>query len=88
MTRITLIPTDLRTGLEKGDADNADLKNGEQSIPRINADDRGSEPEHLPLMNTEGTDGKTGEQTSPRINTDQTDQDGGLGKMLPQSAGG
>ena len=31
---------------------------------------------------------KTGEQTSPRINTDQTDLDGGMGKMLPQSAGG
>jgi hypothetical protein len=45
-----------------------DLRAKEQGIPQINADDRGSE-----------------EQTLPRMNTDVTDQDGGLGKMLPQS---
>ena len=40
-----------------------------QGLPRIDADERGSE------------------KTSPRINTDQTDQDGELGKMLPQAVG-
>lgn len=41
----------------------------------------------LPLMSTEDTDLKTEEKTSPRINTDQTDQNGELGKMLPESVG-
>jgi hypothetical protein len=38
-------------------------------------------------MNTEDTDLKTGEQTLPRMNTNETDKDGELGKMLPQSVG-
>jgi hypothetical protein len=65
----------------------ADGKPGEQSLPRIDADDRGSEPAGLPLIHTENTDLKSVEQTLPLINTDETDQDGEAGKMLPQSVG-
>ena len=36
-------------------------------------------------MNTENTDLKAGEKTSPRINTDQTDQEGRLEKIPPQT---
>jgi hypothetical protein len=57
--------------------ENADLKVEELGLPRIDADERGSEVKNLQLM----------KQTSPRMNTDQTDQDGELGKMLPESAG-
>jgi hypothetical protein len=39
----------------------------------------------LPLMNTDDTDLKPGEKTSPRINTDQTDQEGRLEKIPPQT---
>jgi hypothetical protein len=39
-------------------------------------------------INTEETDMRTREQGLPRINTDETDKDGGLGKILPQSVGG
>jgi len=65
----------------------ADGKPGEQSLPRMDADERGSEPAGLPLIHTETTDLKSGEQTLPRMNTDETDKDGELGKMLPQSVG-
>jgi hypothetical protein len=47
-----------------------DRKTGEQSLPRMDADERGSEPAGLLLMNT-----------------NDTDKDGELGKMLPQSVG-
>jgi hypothetical protein len=40
----------------------------------------------LPLMNTDNTDRKTGEQTISLINTEDTDQEGKLGRMLPQAA--
>lgn len=59
-----------------------------KNLPRIDADERGSEEKNLPLIHTENTDLKTGEKTSPRINTDQTDLSGGIGKILPQSVGG
>ena len=58
-----------------------------KGLPQINADERGSGKQNLPLMNTEDSDLKTGEKTSLRNNTDETEQDGGLGKILPQSAG-
>jgi hypothetical protein len=64
-----------------------DVKTGEQGLPRMDADQRGSERQGLPLMSTEDTDLKTGEQTLPRNNTNETDQDGELGKMLPQPVG-
>src|SRR4029077_15468246 len=64
-----------------------DRKTGEQGLPRIDADERGPENQNLPLINTEHTDLKPGEKTSPQINTDETDQDGELGKMLPQPVG-
>jgi hypothetical protein len=80
--------------------EDTDLRTGEQSLPRINTDDRGSEEQtsprintdqtdqigeqNLPLIHTEDTDLKSGEKTSPRMNTDQTDQ-AGVGKMLPDS---
>jgi hypothetical protein len=54
----------------------------------MDADERGPEKQNLPRINTDNADLKTGEQTSPRINTDETDKDGELGKMLPQSVGG
>jgi hypothetical protein len=65
--------------------EDTDLKTEEQGLPRIDADERGSEPAGLPLIHTENTDLKSGEQTLPRINTDETDKDGELGKILPQS---
>jgi hypothetical protein len=58
-----------------------------QSLPRIDADERGWEEKNLPLMITEETDLRTGEQTAPRNNTDSTDLSGGIGKILPQSVG-
>jgi hypothetical protein len=36
--------------------EHTDQESGEQGIPRMNAEDRGSEPERLPLMNSEDTD--------------------------------
>ena len=33
-----------------------DRKTGEQGLPRMDADDRGSEKQNLPLMNTENND--------------------------------
>lgn len=66
----------------------ADLKTGEQTLPRMNTDQADQIGEqNLPLIHNEDTDLKTGGQTSPRINTDRTDQDEKLGKMLPQSVG-
>jgi hypothetical protein len=67
--------------------EDTDGKTGEQGLPRMDADQRGSERQGLPLMSTEDTDLKTGEQTLPRNNTNETDQDGELGKMLPQPVG-
>ncbi len=55
-----------------------------QGLPRIDADERGSE-KTSPRIDTD--DLRTGEKTLPRINTDQTDQGGELGKMLPQAVG-
>jgi hypothetical protein len=57
----------------------------EQVLPRIDADERGSEKQGLPLMSTEDTDLRTEEQTSPQMNADQMDQEGRLGKILPQA---
>jgi len=78
-------------GLGKGlpliHTDDTDRKTGEQGLPRMNADERGSEPAGLPLIHTEDTDLRTQEQTLPRINTNDTDKDGELGKILPQSVG-
>jgi hypothetical protein len=53
----------------------------------MDADERGSEKQNLPLINAEDTDLKTGEQGLPLINTDSTDLNGGIGKILPQSVG-
>jgi hypothetical protein len=77
----------------------ADLRSGDRVIgasgdrksnteARLTADEGGSGKQNLPVINTEGTDPRPGEQTSPRIKTDETDKDGELGKMLPQSVGG
>ena len=65
--------------------EDTDLKK-EQDLPRINADERGSEEQNLPLIHTENTDLKTEEKTSPQINT-ETDLSGGTEKTLPQSVG-
>jgi hypothetical protein len=82
--------------------DATDLKTGEQGLPRMDADERGSEPADLPLIHTEDSDLKTGEQDLPRmdadarglekqnlplINTEDTDREG-VGKMLPQPVSG
>jgi hypothetical protein len=74
--------------LPRINTEDSDLKTGEQGLPRIDADERGSKPAGLPLIHTENTDLQTAEQTLPRINTDETDKDGELGKILPQSVGG
>ena len=63
--------------------DDTDLKR-EQSLPRMDADERGLEEQNLPPINTEDTDLKTREQISPLIHTEDTDLNGGTGKMLPQ----
>jgi hypothetical protein len=76
-----------RQGLPLMSTEDTDQKTGEQGLPRMDADQRGSERQGLPLMSTEDTDLKTGEQTLPRNNTNETDQDGELGKMLPQPVG-
>jgi hypothetical protein len=68
--------------------EDTDVKTGEQGLPRIDADERGSEKQNLPLIQTENANLKIGEQTLPRMNTDETDKDGELGKMLPQGVGG
>ena len=71
-----------------GQADDEDMVT---EIPRehemMNAHRERREKKNLPLMHTENADLKTEAQTSPLINTDQTDQDGQLGKMLPESVG-
>jgi hypothetical protein len=51
--------------------EDTDLKAGEHGLPRMDADERGSEEKKLPLINTE-----------------DTDLSGGMGKILPQPAGG
>jgi hypothetical protein len=66
-----------------------------KTLPRINTEDTdlrsgdrviGASGDRI--NTTEETDLRTGEQALPRINTDETDKDGGLGKILPQSVGG
>jgi len=72
----------------------------EENRKQLEARKRIEKVKTLPLMNTDDTDLKTAEKTSPRINTDggsertsprintdETDQEGELGKMLPQSVG-
>jgi len=54
---------------------------------RLTADEGGSGKQNLPVISTEDTDRRPGEQTLPRMNTNETDKDGELGKMLPQSVG-
>ncbi|HEY2912809.1 MAG TPA: hypothetical protein VGK21_05580, partial [Candidatus Angelobacter sp.] len=67
-------------------ADDTDLKR-EQSLPRMDADERGLEKQDLPLIHSEDTDLKTEEKTSLQISTDDTDLNGEIGKRLPESAG-
>jgi hypothetical protein len=47
---------DGKQGLPLIHTDNTDLKTGEQSLPRMDADDRGPERQNVPLINTEDTD--------------------------------
>ena len=61
--------SDKRSG-DRGIGASGDRKTGEQGLPRMDADERGSEPAGL-----------------LRMNTNDTDKDGELGKMLPQSVG-
>jgi hypothetical protein len=61
--------TDKRSG-DRVIGASGDRKTGEQGLPRMDADERGSEPAGL-----------------LRMNTNDTDKDGELGKMLPQSVG-
>jgi hypothetical protein len=81
--------------------EDTDGRTGEQGLPQMDADDRGSEKQNLPLINTEDTDRESGEQGLPRIDadargsetegspliaTEDTDREG-EGKMLPQPVG-
>ena len=88
--------TDLRSG-DRVIGASGDRKSNTEA--RLTADEGGLGPgKGLPLINTdlrsgdrintEETDMRTREQGLPRINTDETDKDGELGKMLPQSVGG
>src|ERR1041385_8982708 len=58
-----------------------------RGLPRMDADERGSEGKNLPVIHTENTDLRAGEQTLPGINTDETDKDREPGRILPQSLG-
>jgi hypothetical protein len=74
----------IRKTLPRMDTDNTDRTD----LPLINTDDTDrknaeEEGKTLPRMNTDNTD----RTDLPLINTDDTDRDG-LGKMLPQRAGG
>jgi hypothetical protein len=50
--------------------EDTDGKTGEQGLPRMDADQRGSERQGLPLMSTEHTDQRTGEQGLPQMDAD------------------
>jgi hypothetical protein len=74
---------EIRKTLPLINTDGTGRKTGEQDSPRMNADEHGSgigESGHREIGTSE-------DRNTPLMNTEDTDQAGGPGKILPQSAG-